>query len=77
MKEESPELNSEGDIGLQFSDFKSRTRLEEQKMRSLGDLFNTSPANYDHAPRKSLHFRLANETKQNVINKLNINIMIR
>ena len=77
MKEESPELNSEGDIGLQFSDFKSRTRLEVQKMRSLGDLFNTSPANYDHAPRKSLHFRLANETKQNVINKLNINIMIR
>lgn len=64
MKEESPELNSEGDIGLQFSDFKSRTRLEEQKMRSLGDLFTTSPANYDRAPRKSLHFRLANETKQ-------------
>ena len=62
--EESPELNSKGDIGLQFSDFKSRRRLEEQKMRSLGDLSTTSPANYDRAPRKNLHFRLANETKQ-------------
>ena len=33
-------------------------------MRSLGDLCTTTPANYDRAPRKSLHFRLANETKQ-------------
>lgn len=64
MKEESPELNSKGDIGLQFSGFKSRRRLEEQKMWSLRDLSTTSPANYDRAPRKSLHFRLANETKQ-------------
>ena len=64
IKEESPELKSKGDIGLQFSDFKNRRRLEEQKMRSLGDLSTTCPANYDRAPRKSLHFRLANETKQ-------------
>ena len=33
-------------------------------MRSLGDLCTTTLANHDHAARKSLHFRLANKTKQ-------------